>query len=67
MLVEAEDKAEATQRLEEFTRRWGRTYPALIRSLNQRFEQLVVHLDYLPPMRKLIYTNNLRGEHLQAH
>ncbi len=58
MLVEAEDKAEATQRLEEFTRQWGRTYPALIRSLNQRFEQLVVHLDYPPPVRKLVYTNN---------
>ena len=58
MLVEATDKDEATKLLDQFTRQWGRTYPALIRSLHQRFEQLVVYLNYPPPVRRLIYTNN---------
>ena len=58
MLIEADDPQHAHQLLQTFVQQYGRTYPSIVRSLQQRFQALTVHLRYPPEIRRLIYTNN---------
>ncbi len=58
MLIEADNPQHAQQLLQVFVQQYGRTYPSIVRSLQQRFQALTVHPRYPPEIRRLIYTNN---------
>ena len=58
MLIEADNPQHAQQLLQVFVQQYGRTYPSIVRSLQQRFQALTVHLRYPSEIRRLIYTNN---------
>lgn len=63
----ADTKDHAETALLELEEKWGKKYPAVIRSWNDNWERLSTYFDYTVPIRKLIYTTNaVEGFHRQV-
>lgn len=66
-VYKAETKDLAEQNLLELDETWGKKYPMVIRSWNNKWEQLSAFFKYSPEIRRLIYTTNaIEGFHRQV-
>ncbi|MFD4328565.1 IS256 family transposase [Nocardioides sp. NPDC058538] len=54
----AVNREAAELEFEEFAERWEKTYPALIRSWREAWEEFTPFLDFPVEVRKLVYTTN---------
>ena len=48
----------ATAALDEFARKWGSDYPAIVQSWRRNWERLTPFFGYPPEIRRIIYTTN---------
>ena len=49
---------EAEQKLTEFEREWGETYPSIAQIWRRNWNRIIPFFDYPPEIRKIIYTTN---------
>jgi putative transposase len=49
---------EAEQELEKFAEVWGQKYPTIVKQWRQKWSDLIVLLEFPPPIRKAIYPTN---------
>ena len=48
----------ATQALDDFEERWGKSYPSIGQSWRRNWPRIIPFFDYSPEIRKVIYTTN---------
>ena len=66
-VYKAETKALAEQRLLELDEKWGSKYPMVLRSWQNKWEELSTFFKYSAEIRRLIYTTNaIEGFHRQV-
>lgn len=66
-VYKAETKELAEQRLLELDERWGCKYPMVLRSWQNKWEELSAYFKYSSEIRRLIYTTNpIEGFHRQV-
>jgi len=62
----ASSKESAEYYLDQLEEKWGKKYPAVIRSWRTNWEHLSAYFRYTEPIRKIIYTTNIiEGYHRQ--
>jgi transposase-like protein len=67
LVYKAETKDLAEQRLLELDEKWGNRYPMVIRSWQNKWDELSVYFKYSDEIRRLIYTTNaIEGFHRQV-
>lgn len=67
VVYKADTKALAEEALLALDEKWGKKYPAVLRSWNNNWENLSHYFKYAEPIRKLIYTTNpVEGFHRQV-
>lgn len=65
-IYKANTKDGAEANLEEFSKKWGRKYPLVVKSWNENWESLSTYFAYSPEIRRIIYTTNaVEGYHRQ--
>ncbi len=65
-VYQAVTREEAETNLLELSEKWGKKYPAAIKSWEQNWGELSTYFDYSPEIRRLIYTtNSVEGYHRQ--
>ena len=66
-VYQAETKELAEQRLLELDDEWGKRYPMVLRSWQDKWEELSAFFKYSPEIRRLVYTTNpIEGFHRQV-
>jgi len=66
-VYKAETKELAEQRLLELDENWGKKYPMVIRSWENKWDELSAYFKYSEEIRRLIYTTNpIEGFHRQV-
>lgn len=67
LVYKAETKELAEQRLLELDEKWGQKYPMVLRSWQNKWEELSAYFKYSAEIRRLIYTTNaIEGFHRQV-
>ena len=67
LVYRASSKELAEHRLLELDEKWGRKYPAVIKSWNSNWENLSQYFKYPEELRRIIYTTNIvEGFHRQV-
>lgn len=67
LVYKAETKELAEQRLLELDETWGQRYPMVLRSWQNKWEELSAYFKYSAQIRRLIYTTNpIEGFHRQV-
>jgi len=67
LVYQADTKSLAEHHLLELDERWGKKYPMVIRSWNNKWESLSTYFKYSPDIRRVIYTTNaIEGFHRQV-
>jgi putative transposase len=65
-IYQAPSLAVAEEKLAEFARQWGQTYPLVLTSWQRNWLRLTRFFDYPPAIRKVMYTTNtVEGFHRQ--
>ena len=59
LVYQASTREEAESNLLELGEKWGKTYPAAIRSWEKNWLELSAYFDYPAEIRRLIYTTNI--------
>jgi len=59
LIYKAPTEEAALAELDQFEEVWGQSYPLLIKSWRQNWEELSTFFKYPPELRKLIYTTNM--------
>ena len=57
-IYKAVNQEEAEDQVLNLEKKWGTKYPEVLESWQLNWEQLFQHIEYTPPIRKLIYTIN---------
>ena len=57
-VYQAVSKEVAEQELQKLDEKWGKLYPIVIQSWQNKWENLSVYFKYPPEIRKVIYTTN---------
>lgn len=66
-VYKAETKSLAEQRLLELDEKWGKKYPMVLRSWQDKWDELSTYFKYSEEIRRLIYTTNaIEGFHRQV-
>ena len=58
-VYQAVSKEVAEQELQKLDEKWGKLYPIVIQSWQNKWENLSVYFKYPPEIRKVIYTTNI--------
>ncbi len=58
-VYQAVSKEVAEQELQKLDEKWGKLYPIVLQSWQNKWENLSVYFKYPPEIRKVIYTTNI--------
>lgn len=58
-VYQAKDKEKVAIQLDQLEQKWGKKYPAIIKSWRTNWDRLTVYFQYPQEIRKVIYTTNI--------